>query len=143
MKLKILILRSELGEIKERSIVEGELNSVLKDVVIKALNIWEPQKSDLIVMKHKHEINIKLPIKKEQYDLYSQLNLRRKGDVATIEVLVYLVSFENQWIDNNIVDSKVFIVAPYIDEFISEKIEELAKGITSPEQREEEEIEEE
>ncbi|MEM0026575.1 MAG: DUF2286 domain-containing protein [Ignisphaera sp.] len=141
--MRILVLRAELGEIKEKNIVEGEFNNVLKDVVMKALNIWEPQKSDLIVMKHKHEINIKLPIKKEQYDLYSQLNLRRKGDVATVEVIVYLVSFENQWIDDNIIDSKVFIVAPYIDEFISEKVEELAKGITSPEHREEEETEEE
>ena len=142
--MKVLVLRAELGEIKEKNIVEGEFNNVLKDVVMKALTIWEPQKSDLIVMRHKHEISIKLPIRKEQYDLYSQLNLRRKGDVATVEVTVYLVSFENQWIDDNIIDSKVFIVAPYIDEFISEKIEELARGITSLEQREEEEeIEEE
>jgi len=139
--LKILVLRAELGEIKEKNVVEGDFNNVLKDVVMKALSLWEPQKSDLIVVKHRHEINIKLPIKKEQYDLYSQLNLRRKGDVATIEVLIYLVSFENQWIDNDIIDSKVFLVAPYIDDFISEKIEDLAKGITSPERKEEEEKE--
>jgi len=143
--LKILILRAEYGEIKEKMISEGDFNKILKEVIIRTLDLWDPNKSDLIVVRHSQEITIKLPIKKEQYDLYSQFNLRRKGDYASFDVPLYLVSFENQWIDNNIIDSKVFVVSPYIDDYVSERIEELAINITSPESEkegEEEELEE-
>jgi Uncharacterized protein conserved in archaea len=141
--VKVAVMRAELGEIKEKNLVEGDFNKVLKDVVVKALGLWDPQKSDLIIMKHRQEINVKLPISKEQYELYSQYNLRRKGDYATFEIPVYLISFENEWVDDSIFDSKVFVVAPYIDDYCTEKVEELAKSITTPEKEEKEEIEEE
>uniref|UniRef100_A0A7C5TKD7 DUF2286 domain-containing protein n=1 Tax=Ignisphaera aggregans TaxID=334771 RepID=A0A7C5TKD7_9CREN len=140
--MKLLIIRAENGEIKDKQVTEGEFNAVLKNVVIKALELWDPSKSDLITVKHKQEIMVKLPITREQYEIYAQFNLRRKGDSAFFEIPVYLISFENQWIDDNIMDSKVFIVSPYIDEYVSEKIVELAKNITSQEEVEEE-IEEE
>ncbi len=139
--MKILILRAEYGEIKEKMISEGDFNKILKEVIIRTLDLWDPNKSDLIVVRHSQEITIKLPIKKEQYDLYSQFNLRRKGDYASFDVPLYLVSFENQWINNNIIDSKVFVVSPYIDDYVSERIEELAINITSPESEKENEKE--
>jgi hypothetical protein len=140
--VKLAVMRAELGEIKEKTLVDGDFNKVLKDIVIKALELWDPQKSDLIIMRHKQEINVKLPISKEQYELYSQYNLRRKGDYAAFEIPVYLISFENEWIDDSIFDSKVFVVAPYIDDYCMEKVEELARSITTLE-KEEESIEEE
>ena len=141
--MKVTIMRAELGEIKEKILVEGDLNKVLKDVVLKALELWDPQKSDLIIMRHKQEISVKLPISKEQYELYSQYNLKRKGDYASFEIPVYLISFENEWINDSVFDSKIFIVAPYIDNYSMEKLEELAKNITTPEEEEKEYTEEE
>jgi len=139
--LKILIIRSEDGEVKEQRIIEGTLDKSLKDTVIKALELWNPQKSDLVVVKHKHEVNVNLPITKEQYELYSQFNLKRFGDRAVFELPIYIISFENEWVEDQIRDSKVFVVAPYVDEATSSKVLELAKNITSEEA--EEEIEEE
>lgn len=136
--MKLLVIRAEEGEIKDRQIMEGELNSILKNVILKTLEIWDPVKSDLIIVRHKQEITIRLPITREQYEMYSQFNLKRKGDSASFEIPVYLISFENQWIDDNIVDSKVFIVSPYIDDYVAEKIVELAKNVTSQEEAEEE-----
>lgn len=136
--MKVIIIRSEEGEIKDRQLADGELEQILKDVVIKALSFWDPQRSDLVVVKHKHEVSIPLPITKEQYNLYSRFNLRRLGDKAVFEIPVYVVSFENEWIEDSIRDSKVFVVAPYIDEAIANNILELAKNITSTEEEEEE-----
>ncbi len=139
--MKILILRAEYGKIKEKTISEGDFDKILKEVIIKTLDLWDPNKSDLIVVRHSQEVSIKLPIKKEQYDLYSQFNLKRKGDYASFDVPLHLISFENQWIDNNIVDLRIFVVSPYIDDYVSEKIEELAINITSPEGAKEDEVE--
>ncbi|MCI4438174.1 MAG: DUF2286 domain-containing protein [Ignisphaera sp.] len=141
--MKILILRAELGVVKEKNIIEGELEKALKDTVIKALELWDPRKSDLIVMRHKQEIKVKLPITREQYEKYSQFNLKRKGDYASFDLPLFLISYDNEWREENIVDSGIFIVAPYIDDYCASEVEELAKRITSPEKAAEEEEEEE
>lgn len=141
--MKVLIVRSEYGEIKEQQVVEGTLDKTLKDVVIKALELWNPQRSDLVVVRHKHEINVNLPITREQYELYSQFNLKRFGDKAVFEIPIYIISFENEWVEDRIRDSRVFVVAPYVDDVTSNRIIELSKNITSEEELEEEELEEE
>lgn len=141
--MKILVVQAEEGKVKDKQVLEGKLENVLKDTVIKALNIWDPQRSDLVVVKHKHEVGIQLPLKREQYELYSQFNLRRVGDKAIFEIPIYVVSYENEWVEDSIRDSKVFVVAPYIDETTASSIIELSESITSPEEAEEEELEEE
>jgi hypothetical protein len=138
-----LVVQAEEGKVKDKQVLEGKLENVLKDTVIKALNIWDPQRSDLVVVKHKHEVGIQLPLKREQYELYSQFNLRRVGDKAIFEIPIYVVSYENEWVEDSIRDSKVFVVAPYIDETTASSIIELSESITSPEEAEEEELEEE
>ena len=135
--MKILILRAEYGEVKEKNVVEGEISTVLKDVVKKALELWDPKKSDLIVVRHSHEMQVKLPISKEQYLLYSKFNLRRQGDKAIFEIPLYVISFENQWMGEELVDSKVFIVAPYIDNYTEQELEKLAQSITLGKEKEE------
>lgn len=136
--MKLLIVRAEDGEVKDKQIAEGDFNTILKNVILKTLELWDPTKSDLIIVRHKQEISVKLPITKEQYDIYSQFNLKRRGDAASFEIPVYLISFENQWVDDNIIDSKVFVVSPYVDDYVTEKIMELAKNITSQEEISEE-----
>lgn len=141
--MKILVVRSEEGEIKSQQLVEGELEQVLKDVVVKALDLWDPHRSDLVVVRHKHEVSLQLPITREQYELYSRFSLRRFGDKAIFEIPVYIVSFDNEWTEDNIRDSRVFIVAPYIDEATTNNIIELAKNVTSVNEVKETETEEE
>ncbi len=131
LKMKVLVLRAEYGEIKEKSIVEGDMPVTLKEIVKKALELWDPRRSDLIVVRHSHEIQVKLPISKEQYMLYSKFNLRRQGDRAVFEIPLYVVSFENQWVGEDLVDARVFIVAPYIDSYTEQELEKLARTITS------------
>lgn len=141
--MKILIVQAEEGHVKDKQTVDGDLENVLKDVVIKALSLWNPRVSDLVVVKHKHEVSLQLPLKKEQYELYSQFNLKRIGNKAVFEIPIYVVSYENEWVDDGIRDSKVFVVAPYVDDSTASSIIELAKSITSSEVSSEEEVEEE
>ncbi|NPA97631.1 MAG: DUF2286 domain-containing protein [Crenarchaeota archaeon] len=130
--MRILIIRSENGNIVETVIVEGDLSVVLKDVVRKVLEMWEPTKSDLVVMRHNHDISVKLPITPQQFESYSKFNLRRTGNMATFTIPVYVISYENEWTeDGNLRDTKVFLVAPYVDDVVKSSVEELAKEITS------------
>lgn len=141
--MKVLIARAEHGKVVEKLVVEDDLEKALKDTVIKVLQLWNPKDSDLIIMRHKQEVVVKLPISREQYEAYSQYNLRRKGDAAVFEVPLYLISYENRWVNDDVVDSKVYVVSPYVDEVAARKVLELAENVTAPlEQKEEEEEEE-
>ncbi|RLG84786.1 MAG: hypothetical protein DRO39_07200 [Thermoprotei archaeon] len=134
-KEKALLILAEYGEVKETRIVEGTPHAVVKEVVRSVLDIWNPITSDLLVVRHRHEIRLRLPITKEQYELYSRYNLRRiGGDLAAFEVPVYIVSYENKWVNNDLVDVKIVMVSPYIDENVKKQLEELAESITSVEQ---------
>ncbi len=140
---KVLIIHSDRGTVKNVQIVEGDILSVLRKMVIEALNLWDPIKSDLIVFRYSHEIQVKLPLTKEQYEAYHRFNLRKVGkDTAAFDVPLYVISYENEMRGEKPVDYKVIIVAPYIDEKVSRELTELAKSITS-ELKEEEEISEE
>jgi len=134
--MKILVLRVENGEVKERTVVEGDLHAVLRSTVVKALDYWDPTKSDLVVMRHSHEIQVQLPLTKEQYELYSKFKLRRLGDRAAFTIPLYVVSYENEWRGEELVDTKIFVVSPYIDSRVEEEITKLATTITSYESEE-------
>jgi hypothetical protein len=56
-------------------------------------------------------------------------------------VPVYIISFDNEYRDDNYVDKEVFVVAPAIDQKAEEAIVELAVESTKPAPPEEEEDE--
>lgn len=135
---KVLLILAEYGEVKETRVVDGTPHQVVKDVIRSVLDIWNPLTSDLLVVRHKHEIRLRLPLTKEQYEVYSKYNLRRiGGELAAFEVPIYIVSYENKWVGNDLVDVRVVMVSPYIDEDVKKQLMELAESITSVEQEEE------
>lgn len=132
---RTLLILAEYGDVKEVKVVEGRVHEVVKEVIKNVLEMWDPLTSDLLVVRHKHEIRLKLPITKEQYELYSRYNLRRVGgDIASFEVPIYIVSYENKWVGNDLVDVKIVMIAPYIDENVEKQLMELAESITAVEE---------
>jgi len=143
----IVIFWSENGSIKSSEKVKGNLHEVVKEAVKKSLDFWDVDKSDLVVLKDIYPLSVKLPLTKEQYDRYSNYNLRRAGNEATFEIPVYLISYDNEWRGDSYVDHKVVIVAPRVDDFVEKAIQELAVSSTKEvvegeELTEEEDIEE-
>lgn len=129
---EILILNSERGKLVKSEVVKGKLEDVIKKVLIKVLYEWSPKKSDLIVMRHTHEIRVKLPLTKELYEKLSKYNLRRaSSNEAIAELPVFVVSYDNTWIDDDVYDNKVYLIAPYVNEEVKEELEELAIETTS------------
>ncbi len=103
----VLIARIELGEVKGREVVEGSVEDVVRSLMVRALELWDPKKSDLVVTREKLA-----DIKPELSDY---------GDLD-----VYIVSYDIEWIDSNVVDRRFFVVMKDLGEVSSEIIEELA-----------------
>jgi len=137
MRTKVLIIEADRGVVKYKEVKEGNIEEIVKHVIVELLNKWNPTKSDLIVMRHEHAIEVSLPLTKEQYEKYSKLSLRRiSQDKAQITIPIYIISYDNEWIGEDVRDNVVRIVAPYVDKTVSKEIEELAI-ITTASSREE------
>lgn len=130
--MKLIVARSRMGEVEEVEVVEGGLGEVVRRVVLRALEMWNMEESDFIVMRDRYATSVKLPLTKEQYEEYSKYELRRlSSSEAEVRIPIYVISFNNEWRGDNYVDKEVFIVAPYISEAQLKEVEELASSATA------------
>ncbi|MCX8185765.1 MAG: DUF2286 domain-containing protein [Sulfolobales archaeon] len=137
---KTLILSVEGGNIVDSKVVEAELEETIKKTLIELLPKWSPKTSDLIAMKYEHEVTLKLPLSKELYEILSKYGLSKKSSSeATATLPVYVISYENRWVGEDLVDDKVYVITPYINEEIKKEVELLAADLTTPPSESEEE----
>lgn len=141
--MKVIIVKSENGNVSKKDIIEGDLSSILRSVANDALKEWNENSSDFIIMKDIHEIHIPLPLKPQTYEIFKNYIKGRTNKEAIAEIPVYVISFDNEWLDSDFKDKKVYIVSLYIDDKTENEILEYAKQITLPQQETEEETKEE
>jgi hypothetical protein len=100
-KQNSLVIRVSNGEVREKAVMKGSPEIVVKDVITSSLPKWDPRKSDLLVSK---------------YDLGSDDRVR-----------VYIISFKGEWRGDNYVESEVLAVMPYAgdDAYVEEVIDSL------------------
>jgi len=129
---KVVIINVERGSIKSSKLVEDSIENAVKNVIIDVLPQWSPKNSDLIVIKHEHIVTLRLPISKDIYDEIIKYGFeRRSSSEIDIKLPVYVVSYDNSWVDEDVIDNKVFVIAPYISEEVKKQIEELAIEVTT------------
>ena len=132
--MKIIVIKSENGNISKKDIVEGDLASILRSVASEALKEWNENLSDFIIMKDVHEIHIPLPLKPQIYETFKNYIKGRSKNEAIAEIPIYVISFDNEWLDSDFKDKRVYVVSPYIDDKTENEILEYAKQMTSPQQ---------
>ena len=138
MDTEILILDSEHGSIKDTRVVKADnLWNVVKDEAKKLIDLWEPSFSDFVIIKENYEISLSLPLTKEQFEKYSKFNIRRSREgYALVNIPVYIISYDNEWIEDDYLDKKVRIITYYVDEEYVEEIKSWAEQITKGMRRE-------
>jgi hypothetical protein len=138
-----LILRSKEGAIVSKIQQPGELREIVRTIVAETVALWSLEKSDFIVIRDLYPVAIKLPISKEQYDTYTKFDMQRTTNGSVMfEVPVYVISFDNEWQEEDYVDKEVIVVAPVIDAKVEEIIVELAIEATKVKSDEDAEAEE-
>ncbi len=138
-KLKVLVVRSEEGAVTESRIVEGEFFEVVKQVASEAFREWDPSTSDFIVMRDYIQVEVSLPLDPGLFDFlrdYGQLARGQGGKEASIIFPFFTISFDNEMIDEeNFVDKKIYIVAPYVNDDVKIDIESEAARMTSAKEK--------
>lgn len=131
---QIMIVRAKEGQLVSKNRVEGEFKEVVKKTVLDALSLWQLESADFTVIRDpQYPVEAKAPITKEQYDLYSKYDLQRATNGSVMFHLpVYIISFDNVYMEENYIDREVLVVAPYVDQISEEHIVELALESTKP-----------
>jgi hypothetical protein len=132
--VQIMIVRAKEGNLVSKNRVEGEFKEVIKKTVVDALSLWLLDSADFTVIRDpQYPVTAKAPITKEQYDLYSKFDLQRTTNGSVMFYLpVYIISFDNIYLEDNYMDREVLVVAPYVDPIAEEHIVELALESTKP-----------
>ncbi len=140
--MKILILKSEDGKITSDEMVEGEIGKVVKDTANKALEEWNEESSDFIIIKDFHEIRLPLPLNPKMYEVLKKFSMSKQDKTAIVKIPSYVISFDNLWVDNDSIDRKVYVISYFLDDKTKKELEEDAIKLTSPETKQEETEEE-
>jgi len=131
---QIMIVRAKEGQLVSKNRVEGEFKEAVKKTVLDAFSLWQLDSADFTVIRDpQYPVEAKAPITKEQYDLYSKYDLQRASNGSVVFHLpVYIISFDNVYMEDKYLDREVLVVAPYVDQISEEHIVELALESTKP-----------
>ncbi len=132
-KKKIVIINAHSGNIKNKKLVEGDFEEVLKQEAKQLLEKeWIPSFSDFMVLKDSIDIELQLPLTKEQVAFYREYNLRKTGPKTAMASLpIYFIVYESLKIsEDKYHDRGVTVVAPYGREEDIQLLEELLKETT-------------
>ncbi len=94
---KIAIVEAYSGRILEKKIVEGDLEQTLKDVASELLNKkWMPTFSDFMVLRDTIEVELGLPLTKDEFNFYRKFQLRKvDAKKASASLPIYLIVYES------------------------------------------------
>lgn len=104
-----VVARIELGEVRERRVVEASVEEAVRNLLFEVLGLWNPKASDLVVTRERLS------------DIKPEL-VERYGDTD-----VYVVSYDIEWRDDVVVDKRFFVVLRDVGEATDEIISELAE----------------
>ncbi len=130
--MKTLVVKAVQGNIVSKHLEDKPYTQVVKDVVAAAVNEWNPEKSDLTVIRAKLEVEYKHPISPELYDKILELNLNayRQGDLVVVEVPLFVISYDNEWLGDTYHDKAIYVVAPYLDDNMINAVASYATDTT-------------
>ncbi|MEM2213972.1 MAG: DUF2286 domain-containing protein [Candidatus Nezhaarchaeales archaeon] len=133
---KVILIHSERGNIRRVVELSGPLHEVVKKAALEALQLWNPETSDFVVMRDNYTKTLKLPLTKEEYEVYSKFELRRGSKEAEVIIPIYIASFNNEWRETDYYDNEIFIIAPKLPQEDLEELKRRAMIATSEEQLE-------
>jgi hypothetical protein len=142
--LKSIVILSENGNVKIYKEMDLDLDKAVKEMAKEAMELWDSGKSDFIIIRDSYPMEIKLPLTNEEYEVYSKLSIQRtQQKTVIVELPIYVISFDNEWFDDEYKDNRVFVVtigAPFREE-AKKEIMDWCSEMTSKEAEEEEEEE--
>jgi hypothetical protein len=132
LTLKVVYIRAENGRVVETNVVEDEIENVVKGAAKEALEEWDPKVSEFVVLKDEEEVTIKLPIPEDLANELKRFGFKKKNkEEAIIRYPYYTISFDNRKVNEDYVEYKIILIAPYINDDFTAWLETLAAEIVS------------
>ncbi|AWR99801.1 DUF2286 domain-containing protein [Metallosphaera hakonensis] len=134
--MKVLVLKSESGQITSDHFEEGDIGEVVRKTAEKALKEWNELTSDFIIMRDSQEAKLPLPLKPDVYEKTKNFLAGKDKTSAILKLPIFIISFENQWKEENFQDKKVYVISYYLTDELKEELTNYAAQVTSEEKAE-------
>ncbi|MEM4746139.1 MAG: DUF2286 domain-containing protein, partial [Metallosphaera sp.] len=112
--MKVIILKSESGKVTADYLEEGDIGDVVRRTAEKALKEWNELTSDFIIMRDSQEAKLPLPLKPEIYEKTKNFLTGKDKTSAFLKLPIFIISFDNQWREENFQDRKVYVISYYL-----------------------------
>jgi hypothetical protein len=139
--VRVLVLKSESGKVTSDYLEDGNIGEVVRKTAEKALKEWNEFSSDFIIMRDSQEAKLPLPLKPDLYEKVKNFLSGKDKTSAILKLPVFIISFDNQWKEENFQDKKVYVVSYYVTEELKKELIDYASEVTSEEKLEETEEE--
>ncbi|MCL5788346.1 MAG: DUF2286 domain-containing protein [Candidatus Marsarchaeota archaeon] len=127
-----IVIQCDDGSVVLSSVEEGDLAECVKNQVIKAVSLWKPMESDLMVFSTQNESQLKAPLTKDMLDKVKPFSPQRRGDMIVFSLPVFVVSYRIQQEEaNKYRDRSVIVISPLINQEIKEQLEAWTKELTA------------
>jgi len=131
---EIVVIVIENGEVRKIEKKSGELEDVVKDIARKELEEWDVTSSDFVVLRDSYSLTLPLPLTKEQYEKLHKYGIKRRGNVAEVDLPIFEISREISFEgEEGPSAGRVIVVAPYVNDDvtrdIANQVTEALKGV--------------
>jgi len=113
----------------QRFVIENELEKVVKEkTAFAAREEWNPESGEFSVIRDFFEYEYPLPLKKDQYELFKNFDMRKEGKIVVVKVPYYVITFPKYPYEG--APQVVYLITPLFEDRV-EELMEFAKQISS------------
>ncbi|UXD22216.1 hypothetical protein IPA_02660 [Ignicoccus pacificus DSM 13166] len=127
--MRLIMIRYDPEEGAQRFVIDNELEKVVREKAAHVIKEeWNPESGEFSVMMDYFEYEYPLPLKKEQYELFKNFNMRKEGKVVVVRVPYFVIMFPKYPYEGAPV--VVYLITPFFEDRVDELME-FAKQVSS------------
>ena len=96
-KESVAVIEAYSGRIVEKRLLYEPLETVVKNEAVRLIRSkWMPEFSDFMIFRDTFDVELRLPLRKEEFEMYKKYRLRKvSSEKAVASIPLYLIVYES------------------------------------------------
>ncbi len=96
-KESVAVIEAYSGRIVEKRLLYEPLETVVKNEAVRLIRSkWMPEFSDFMIFRDTFDVELRLPLRKEEFEIYKKYRLRKvSSEKAVASIPLYLIVYES------------------------------------------------
>ncbi|ALU12111.1 hypothetical protein EYM_00445 [Ignicoccus islandicus DSM 13165] len=117
--MKLVVISHDPDSGTNVVVLDNELNKVVKLKALTVLeNEWNPDLGEFSVLRDNLELEYQLPLKKEQYEVLKNFNMRKEGKTVKVSIPYYVIMYPKYGYEGS--PYVIYLISPYLEDAIED-----------------------